>query len=329
MLSRVAESIYWMSRNIERADNVARLADVNIELALDTITTWQRQWLPVVTSTGDRALFDRLYDEATEENAIRFLTFDNRNPNSIISCLRSARENARSIREIISTEMWEAINTYYIYVNEASRDPQVLAVPHDFLKRVKNDSHLIIGLTVTSMSHGEGWHFCRLGRLIERADKTSRIVDLKYWYLLPKPSDVGSTYDATQWAAILRTASATEAYRQKHGLVSPERVIEFLLLDVEFPRSILYCLIRALDSLHAISGSRDLMTFTNEAEQRCGQLRAELAYKRVEEIIDYGLHEYLDNFQAKLNAVGEAIHNTYFDLRPAGEDAVQPRMVRT
>ena len=259
--------------------------------------------------------------DASRESVIRFLTFDTENPNAIISCLRAARENARSIRENISSEMWEQLNDAYLMVTETS-EQWAMAEPHQFFTDIKLASHLFVGLTDNIMSHSEGWHFSQLGRLIERADKTSRIVDVKYFILLPSVWDVNTPFDDIQWGALLHSASGFEMYRRTHGLIVPDNVVAFLLLDREFPRSVLYCLSRAEESLHAISGT-PLETFSNPAEQRLGQLRAEFAYAQVKQVLSSGLHEFLDAFQTKLNLVGEDIHKTFFALRPVNGEVVE------
>ena len=314
MLSRVAESIYWMSRYIERSENVARFVDVNLQLLLDQPIGTQAQWEPLVATTGDDDLFSEKYGDPTHESVIKFLTFDLENPNSIISCLRAARENARSIRENISSEMWEQINDTYLMVTETPEE-WVMTEPHQFFTDIKVASQLFIGQTDNIMSHSEGWHFCQLGRLIERADKTSRIVDVKYFILLPSVVDVNTSFDDIQWGALLHSASAFEMYRRTHGLISPNNVVHFLLLDRDFPRSVLYCLTNAELSLHAISGT-PIETFSNPAEQGLGQLHSEFAYAQVDQILNTGLHEFLDAFQTKLNAVGDDIYKTFFALRP-------------
>ena len=321
MLSRVAESIYWMSRYIERAENVARFVDVNLQLILDQPVGMQTQWEPLVATTGDDEEFEERYGETSPETVIKFLTFDTENPNSIISCLRAARENARSIRENISSEMWEQLNDAYLMVTETPEE-WVMTEPHQFFTDIKVASHLFTGLTDNIMSHSEGWHFCQLGRLIERADKTSRIVDVKYFILLPSVSDVNTPFDDIQWGALLHSASAFEMYRRTHGLISPNKVVAFLLLDREFPRSVLYCLSKAEESLHAISGT-PLETFSNSAEQGLGQLRSEFAYAQVDQVLRSGLHEFLDAFQTKLNDVGNDIYKTFFALRPVNVESSQ------
>ena len=312
MLSRVAESVYWMNRGVERAENVARFVDVNLHLALDLPEGAQEQWAPLVAITGDDAFFAEHYGASSRANVMQFLTFDARYPSSIISCLRAARENARSIREIISSEMWEAINGAYLFVHEAARTPErVLDAPHEFYAAVRSASDHYLGVTYVTMTHNEAWHFARLGRLVERADKTSRLVDVKYFILLPDPGDVGSPYDEIQWAALLKSASAFEMYRKRFGRIVPARVIDFLLFDPKFPRSTRYCVTKAERSLHAITG-RALDTAETLAEQRLGHLRRELERGDVEETVRRGVHEHLDAFQTKLNAVGDAIHQSFF-----------------
>ncbi len=315
MLSRDANSMYWMSRYIERAENVARTIEVNSHMTLDLPGEEHTQWGPLVTIAGASDLFSTRYDEANQKNVIHFLAFDRDNPNSIISCLGAARENARAVRSSITSEMWEQINRMYLYVNETSTNARVFESPHEFYTRLKLGSHLFLGITEVTMTHGEGWHFCRLGRALERADQATRLLDVKYFILLPTVDHVGLSVDDIQWAAVLRSGSAFEMYRRQYGVIAPDKVVEFLLLDREFPRAVLYSLNRAEESLRAITGSLE-GTFQSVPEQRLGQLRSDLTYMRVEEIIASGLHEFLDNFQKRLITVGDAIYDNFFSLRP-------------
>jgi len=320
MLSRVANSIYWLSRYMERADNVARFVDVNLQMMLDLPSGLSEQWQPLVSISGDDDAFASRFATPTRENVIKFLTFEPDNPNSIVSCLRAARESARTIRESISPEMWEQVNTCYLMVNAAASDQLRMTPALGFFGEVKKASQLFHGITDGTMLHGEGWHFYQLGRLLERADKTSRLLDVKYYILLPSLTDVGTPLDDIQWAAVLQSASALEMYRKRHGHIAPEQIIKFLVLDPEFPRSIHFCLTTANDSLHAISGTPVGM-YRNSAEQRLGQLRAELAYTDMKQIIGRGLHEFLDALQTKLNLVDQCIFDTFFALRSVSTDA--------
>jgi uncharacterized alpha-E superfamily protein len=313
MLSRVADSLYWMSRYVERAENVARFIDVNLTLMLDAPDELGQQWLPLVNTTGDHEDFKKRYREATQENVIHFLTFDPENSNSILSCLRAARENARSVREIISSEMWLHLNKFFLMVKSAA-DAKQAETGSEFFGEVRSSSQLFSGVMNATMTHGEAWHFCRLGRMIERADKTSRILDVKYFILHRKVEDVGTPIDDIQWAAVLRSASASEMYRKKHGRITPRGVADFLLLDHEFPRAVQYCLMEARGSVHAISGT-PLGSFRHPPEKLLGLLCSELSYSSVDEIIASGLHEYIDHLQDKLNEIGNGIHETFFALK--------------
>lgn len=320
MLSRVADCVYWMSRYLERAENVARFVDVNHILSLDLGSAGGEQWAPLVNTTGDHSKFAERYGAATQRNVINFLSFDDQNPNSVLSCLRSARENARAVRDIISSAVWEEINKFYLYVRTARDEKRLLEEPHEFFNQVKRSSQLIVGMMDATISRGEAWHFAEIGRLIERADKTSRILDVKYYILLPRVTDVGTPVDVVQWAALLKSAGALEMYRRSRGRLTPIEVVDFLLLDRHFPRAIRFCLNTAEESLRAITGT-PRSTFGNEAERQIGRLRSELDFVRIEQVVQGGLHEYLDDFQDKLNAVGAAITESFFAQDPAFGDS--------
>jgi uncharacterized alpha-E superfamily protein len=270
-----------------------------------------------VVTTGDAQDFELRFGEPTRDNVIQFLMFDESNPNSIYSSIQKARENARTMREVISTEMWEQLNSFYLMVQGATHHPDSgIESLNTLFRNVKLLSHLFSGVTDATLSHGEPWHFFNMGRLFERADKTARILDVKYFILLPKVEDVGTPYDDILWTALLKSASASEMYRKKYSHIQPVKVAEFLTLDREFPRSIRHCLIQAEQSLRAITGSH-LGTYANPAEQLLGRLRSELDYADIGSIIAFGLHEYLDAFEAKLNNVGEALFQVYFSSQPA------------
>jgi uncharacterized alpha-E superfamily protein len=316
MLSRVASSVYWLNRYVERAENIAIFVDVNRNLLLDSPSGLEQQWQPLVLITADLELFEERYGQATAENVIQFLTFDASYPNSILSCLKAARENARSIREIISSEMWEQVNEFYMMVRDAAngKNPYDLT---EFFYKVKLNGHLFAGIMDATMSHNECWHFGNIGRLLERADKTSRILDVKYYILLPSVQDVGTTLDEIQWIALLKSTSAYEMYRkrQKRHQITPYGVVEFLILDREFPRSIQYCFLHAEQSLHQITGTHS-GTWHNPAERELGRLRSELDYLSIDEITEIGLHEFLDNLQRRINLIGDKMFETFFALEP-------------
>lgn len=316
MLSRVAESIFWMTRYVERAENVARFVSVTQGVALGGLGGFQAQWHPLVKVGADDALFEENYGEPNERNVLDFLIFDERNPNSIRNCLCAARENGRMVRETLSTALWEALNRFYLRVREASNDRnRVLQRPHEFLDTVKESSHLLQGVEQATISRGKVLSFMQLGRLIERADKTSRILDVKYYVLLPNRADVSSQLDAVQWTALLNSTSALTMYRRKHGTIVPEQVAEFLILDRDFPRSIYHCVAGAERAVHDITGvSTDY--YSNPAEQYLGKLRYELTFRGIGDIIAEGMHEFVDSVQIRLNQIGEEIHETFFS-RPS------------
>jgi uncharacterized alpha-E superfamily protein len=345
MLSRVADSVYWMNRQIERAENVARAVETALDLALEGTISQGRLWNALVCTFGDQADFRLRHGQADQANVISFLAFDPANPNSIASCLSAARENARTVRDMISSAMWEEINKAHLEVQSAARRYGGWLHPREFLEEVKRASQLITGVADATMSHGEAWHFGRLGRLAERADKTSRVLDVETFFLQPAavfapPADGvdanGSAAattpprtaaeppggDAVRWSAVLESASALEMYRKQYGAVSRRHVAEFLIFDRFFPRAMHFCLIKAEESLLAITGGSK-GSYTNPAEQRLGRLRATLDYGAIDEVLAGagGLHGFLDGFQLRLNRASDAIHETFFAIRPLGHPA--------
>ncbi len=319
MLSRVAHCIFWLHRYIERAESVARFVDVNLNMTLDLGEDIQNQWEPLVFTTGDQQLFAKLYGLASEQNVIDFLTFDDRNPNSILSCVRFARENARTVRESISSPMWEEVNKFYLAVRDAKASSQTWASSYDFFNRVKLFSQEFAGITDGTMTHDEAWHFSRLGRLLERADKTSRILDVKYYLLLPTAADVGTPLDIIEWGALLKSASALEMYRQRHGRITPAEVAEFLVLDREFPRAMHFCIIKSQDSLRAILGDEQAAAASLPV-QLIERLRQDLQHTKIETIIAQGLHEFIDRFQTRVNDIGGAISQAFFNTEEPMEE---------
>ena len=281
MLSRVADSLYWMSRYIERAENDARILDVNLQLLLDLGGRGRGD----ATLGAGRSLRSKRPSSSirsttwpTNNSVTEFLTLQKKNPNSIFSCLTLARENARTTREQISSEMWEQINRLYLFVQSDDAREAAASSPHEFFKRVVNGSHLFQGITEATMTHGEGWEFIRIGTLLERADCTSRILDVKYHILLPSGESVGGNIDTIQWMAVLKSCSALEAYCKLYvSQVAPWKVAEFLIAHQEFPRSIRYCVDSLDAALHRISGV-DESRYANEAERLSGRLRSEVDY---------------------------------------------------
>ena len=238
-------------------------------------------------ASGDTGRFFReRYGIATQASVIEFLAYDPENPSSIYSCLRGARENARSVRETISSEMWAQVNSMYLQIlsQRSMPEPERLL---DVFRDIRIGCHTFQGVTDATMTHNEAWHFLRLGRKLERADKTSRILDVKYFMLLPSTSDVGTPYDDIHWAAVLKSVSGFEMYRQRFGRITPRDIVHFLVMDRNFPRSVHYCIGCASDSLQAITGTAPGY-FRYRSEQLLGRLRADLDYASTDSVIRDG-----------------------------------------
>ncbi len=315
MLTRVASSLYWLSRNIERAETNARLLDVNMQLMLDfenySEARAMQHWTPIISSLETNELFKKHFDSVDMTSVIEFVTFSPKNPNSIYMCIATARENARAVRDQMSTEMWEQVNGMYLMMRSGEARERWKSSASDFYRAIVDGSHLFQGITDATMTHGQGWDFMQIGKLAERADSTSRILDIKYHILLPSGETVGGTVDTVQWMAVLKACSAMEAFRKEYvGQVVPWKVAEFLVLHENFPRSIRFC-VRQLDAaLHQISGTSGAH-FSNEAERICGRLRSELDFGTIQDIFQVGLHQNLDRYQARINEIGAALEASY------------------
>ncbi len=315
MLSRVGESTYWLSRYIERAENNARLLDVNVQMLLDFENrrdgTERQFWQPVLSTLEDTELFHELHPEFTADAVLDYVTFEPGNPNSIQSCINTARENARAVRDQISSEMWEQVNEIYLYFKDGSAAADFAGNSHNFYEKVTKAAQLFQGVTDATMTHGEAWRFIQAGKFIERADCTSRILDLKYHILLPAGEEIGGSVDISQWMAVLRSCSGMEAcLKIRKGDVTPWGVAEFLICHADFPRSIRFCIDRLDTFLHRISETGE-GSFTNEPERLSGLLRSQLDYATIDSIFRTGLHEYLDGVQSRLIELDIAFLQTY------------------
>jgi uncharacterized alpha-E superfamily protein len=259
----------------------------------------------------DTELFDELHGEFTASALLDYVTFEPRNPNSISSCINYARENARAVRDQISSEMWEQINALWLYFRDGSAARDFRANSHEFYDKVTFASQFFQGVTDATMTHSEAWRFVQAGKFIERADSTTRILDLKYHILLPSGEQVGGNVDISQWMSVLRSCSGMEAYLKiRQGDVTPWGVAEFLVCHAEFPRSIRFCVDRLDEVLHHISSTEE-GRFRNEPERLSGLLRSQLDYATIDSVFRHGLHEYLDGVQEQLIRLDLAFHDTY------------------
>jgi len=317
MLSRVANSIYWMNRYMERVENYARFVGVNFNLALDLPGGIDEQWEPLLIATADNNAFYEKYSMPDRENVIHFMTFDKSNPNSIFSCLSEARENARTIRETITADMWETINTFYLWINDASPEHlNDLEHMQEFFTRIRQSCQLFQGIVDSTFMRNEAWHFGQMGRYIERADKSSRFLDVNYFSLMRENLHGNSTLDLMHWNAVLKSVSAYNMYWQTFRKINPQNIVSFLILNKTFPRSIAYCVRQTEKSLYAIAGSAPQMGYANLAEKLVSKLRAEMEYTEIEDIFKTGLHQYLDEFQLINNKLDLAIYDLYFGIKP-------------
>lgn len=322
MLSRVANLTYWTARYLERAENTARIIDVNAQLVLDLQSQQgaddPRAWEPLVYVSGNEEKFFELYGkDVTERAVIEFLLFDRRNPSSVMACFAAARENARCIRDQIATEVWEALNTAYLQLKDDSYARFAQLGSTAYLGRLKERIQLFYGVAESMLPRNQGWWFFELGRALERTDNTSRILDVKYFMLLPDRHHVGSALDMIQWASVLRSCSAFEAFRRsRRGQLNLERVVDYLLRDPEFPRSTLYAVLAAENALaHITAGRPDLAA--NPAAQAAAKLRALLADSSISTIIASGLHEFLDEIQRRVITIHKAVQAAFIDYDTA------------
>ncbi len=334
MLSRDADNCFWIGRYVERAEATARMVDVHYHAALESALppeeseeleqgTTPMPWKSIITISDSAEDYAAAKGEETDRDVLHFFTFDTDNPNSILSCWRNARENARAIREQISSEMWESLNVSYLQLREWNADRILATTPHEFYQLVKNSSHLFQGILNRTMMMGETRDWLDTGRFLERSGQTARLTDVKYHDLLPQssssedgssevnPFGVGGPLDTHGWIAVLKSVSAFEMYRKTyHDGIKPASVVGFLVLSAQFPASVRHGIGRVESCLRRISGNTTGSPI-NEPERFVGRLYADLTYARPDEIIHNGLHEYLENVQNQCELVGLAIINTY------------------
>ncbi|TAG10540.1 MAG: alpha-E domain-containing protein [Verrucomicrobia bacterium] len=315
MLSRVANTFYWMVRYVERADNLARLVDVNQHLLLDFESLDSERlrdfWQPIISSTGDEEVFHEIYQNAGSHEVIHFLTDDPNNPNSIRSCIALARENARTVRDQLSDELWEELNSLYLFSQSDEAERLIVENPSRYYEAIRTGVMTFHGIASSTIARNEAWEFMDLGRHLERADKTTRFLDISSY--LAKPSNGhGSMHqeESLHWTAILRSCSAMGAMRQKKNEANARNAIDLLIFDRDFPRSVRYCVERVDLCLHMISGS-PRGSFANEAERESGKLFADLNYGSTRDVFSIGLHAFLDDLQARFNTIGEQVFESF------------------
>lgn len=313
MLSRTADHLYWMSRYTERAENTARMLDVNYQTSLlpQSAEVAKYGWQGVLSISELLPSYNQKYDQIAPNEVMEFMVKDESNPSSIVSCLKAARENARAVRGALTTEAWETQNTTWLEVNRMLRAGDFERDPGQFFEWVKFRSHLSRGVTLGTMLQDEAFYFSRLGTFLERADNTARLVDVKFHALNSEffgaATEEDQEYDFYHWSAILRSVSAFEVYRKVYrDVIKPERVAELLILRADMPRSLHASLAEVVANLAKVQNEQSA-----ETQRRAGKLLADLQYARVDEILATGLHAYLTQFLDRVNELGVRISQDF------------------
>lgn len=310
MLSRVADSMYWMSRYLERAEHTARLIDVDLQLRLDRS--------PEIGSGRGMRLLEALQVPVPEDGTIdpgnltHVLTLDRANPSSIVSCVAAARENLRQVREQCSTEMWEQLNRLYLQVTSTAPSEAWLLHSYVFFRAVQEGAHLFQGVTDSTMSHGEGWHYIQLGRYVERTDVLAKLIGTHFNHLPYALDQTVESEEYLEWVGLLKSCAAFEAYCKRYTAdLRPLRVAEFLLLNPQFPHSVRF----SVDMVHAaLRAIGDLTERKAEQPVRlAGRLRATLSFSQIDEIMASGANAYVDSIRWQCAQAHAAIHEIYFD----------------
>lgn len=318
MLSRVANSLYWLSRYLERAENLARLVEVSRYGALDTVSDTDRDdvWKPTLYATCTQDLFEQaLQGDDPNLEVGRFITFSSKNPDSIRACIAHARENARMVRDQISEEMWLEINRIHLFMQSPEAENLWIGQPEALYREVIKFCLLYEGLIEATILHDEGWQFIQVGKYLERADKTSRVLDMLTY---------GREPDRTRLASVLRSCSGFVAFRKEfRGEITLSNVMSFLLFSQSFPRSVRLCLRKLDEVLHAISGL-PIGSFANEAERLNGSMLAQMNFSNADSVWEVGLHEYIDDLQGKLNEIGQQVFETYVLLPSEIQNVARP-----
>lgn len=326
MLSRIAEYHYWLGRYIERAENNARVVGDFYQTQLDNSAA-ESPWRVVLEMTGELDTYNRQFDAIEAARVENYLTFNTINPNSILSCLTRARENARGIRDQISSELWLALNRLYLEMREVRWEGMGDAQAVDFYERIKERAQLVDGVVHSTMLRGVGWHFVRLGKFLERALQVTRVLGTRYYYLeqAQDPSTtLLSSQQAQQWYSLLRSVSCFEQYLKLYrATLAPLSVVELLVLHPDSPRSVRFAVASVHDTLTALVQSRPLVHHS-EAQRLVGRLNSTLAYTTTDEIAQRGVVLYLRDIEAQLNLIGQHIHHLYFNYpAPQSQQQVQ------
>jgi len=312
MLSRTADSLFWLARYVERAENIARIVQVGYRMAslARSLGSTGNEWLSTVVASGCERDFFTKYSEAKAQQVIDYLLRDPDNPSSIVNCVETARGNARAVRTALTTDMWDALNGMWLGVHEQAADSVAIDRLPSFLEWVRERSQLFNGAYTSTMLRHDAYYFTRLGTFVERADCTARILDVKYHILLPDHESIGGAVDYYQWQTILRSVSALRSYHWVyHQRLQPWLVAELLILRPEMPRSLFACYEQINQQLGFLAdeyGSK-----RGECHRIAGEMHARLRYGRIQDIFQVGLHEFLTEFIDRSMVLGDEIANLY------------------
>lgn len=312
MLKRVASYLFWTARNLERAEWRARLADVNYHLLVESPAGPDQGWLPMLAITGDREEFSARYPVANEQSVLEFFTIDENNPCSIRNCIGFARENCRALRNHISSEMWLEVNTLFLDTQQWTAATFHECGVYEFFLELRERFYRISGVVRNTIPRGLGYDFLTIGRTLEAAENVTRLLDVKYHFLLPRPDDVGSALDLSQWAAVLRSASALEAYIATYGnAIRIDQVVEFLLFDETFPRAARFSVGRLEAALERVAAAGQA---EGEAVPAARMLAQRLHSGSAHKVIGKGLHEYLLGVQEDCRRIGDEVFARYLSF---------------
>jgi len=309
MLGKTAGGLFWMFRYLERSETTARLLETGLRIALTRSAAAQNEWASILATAGVGNAYAERYDQPEAGRVIDFLLRDRKNPSSVLSMFGMARNNARLVRTALTREVWEATNECWMAVESALAKPVAAKNLPQILANIRQQSALVRGALHGTMLRNDIYNFARIGTFIERADSTARILDVKYYVLLPSVSHVGSTLDNVQWETILRSVSAMRAYRWLHGGdVNPTGIADFLVLDGQMPRSLVFCYRKIVSNLGYLAQNYEQR---NPCHDKAESLLEQLQNHSIQSILDLGLHEFIGEFLRDNAALGRQIEIDY------------------
>jgi len=309
MLGKTAGGLYWMFRYLERSENITRMIDAGLRMSLTRPDSAQDEWSSVIDTAGVREGYNQLHETVDADRVVDYLLRDRDNPSSVMATIDAARTNARLVRTALTREVWEATNECWIFLTDLLANPVAARELPGTLSMIRQQGALVRGALHGTMLRNDIYNFARIGTFLERADNTARIVDVKYYVLLPTASQVGSSLDNVQWETLLRSVSGHRSYRMKHGTeITPRGIAEFLIFDRQMPRSLAFCHEKIASNLRHLEREYDTR---HPCHDKVDELRQALSDRTVEAVFDSGLHEFLMDFKNRNGAIGSQIEQDY------------------